>query len=103
MLSKIYGQMQNRTTYYTAWCFLAGLYSYGTNEVAVMGRDAVAKNLELQKIYLPQCIFMGSSNEENLPLLENKLPVNQTLIYVCTNRICKLPVEDARLALKQLN
>lgn len=102
MLSLLHNQMLKGVDYYTAWCFLSGLYSYGTNEVAIIGKDVMKKNRELQKHYLPQSVFMGSTSEENLSLLQNKYSKAATLIYVCTNRTCKLPVEETALALKQL-
>jgi uncharacterized protein len=102
MLSLLHNQMLKGADYYTAWCFLSGLYSYGTNEVAIVGKDALKKNQELQKNYLPHSVFMGSESEENLPLLQNKYSERATLIYVCTNRTCKLPVQETSLALKQL-
>ena len=67
-----------------------------------MGKDAIAKSKELQKKYLPDCIIMGETDKENLPLLENKLTENKTLIYVCTNKVCKKPVEDVAEALSQV-
>jgi uncharacterized protein YyaL (SSP411 family) len=88
--------------YHAQWCSLAGLFSQGTYEVVVMGKDAIAKNKELQKKYLPDCVIMGETDKEDLPLLENKLPENKTLIYVCTNRVCKKPVEDVAEALTQI-
>ena len=102
MVSLLQSQMLKRPDYYTGWCFLSGLYSYGTNEVAIMGSDARTKNRELQKNFLPQSIFMGSDSAENLPLLKGKHSGGGTLIYVCTNRVCKQPVEGTELALKQL-
>jgi uncharacterized protein YyaL (SSP411 family) len=102
MLSRLHEQVNKQTSYYTSWCFLTGIYSYGVNEVAIMGKDALKKNLELQKNYLPLSLFMGSANEENLPLLEGKTPVGRTLVYVCTNNTCKLPVEEVTKALSQL-
>jgi uncharacterized protein YyaL (SSP411 family) len=68
----------------------------------MMGKDAIVKNMELQKKYLPDCVIMGETDKENLPLLENKLPENKTLIYVCTNRVCKKPVENVTEALTQI-
>jgi uncharacterized protein YyaL (SSP411 family) len=88
--------------YYAQWCSLAGLFSHGTYEVVIMGREALHKNMELQKNYLPNCIYMGETDEENLPLLEAKLPENKTLIYVCTNKVCRLPVENTEKALTQI-
>jgi uncharacterized protein YyaL (SSP411 family) len=102
MARQIAGKKENLSSYYSEWAYLTGLLSYGTQEVAIMGKDAHRKNLELQKNYLPGCIFMGETKEENLPLLENKLPENNTLIYVCTNKACKLPVENTDKALLQI-
>lgn len=102
MFSGIAGKMYTLTSYYAQWCYVAGLFSYGTYEVAIMGKDADKKNLMLQRHYLPACLYMGETDEENLPLLENKLPDDRTLIYVCTNRTCKLPVEEVDLAVEQI-
>ncbi len=87
---------------FTYWHNLAGLLANETAEVVIMGKDALQKNSEMQKSYLPNCLFMGAVQEENLPLLEKKLPRNKTLIYVCRKKTCKKPVEDAAEALKQI-
>lgn len=102
MLTSVMAQVNLFPAYHAQWCSLAGLFSQGTYEVVVMGKDAIAKNKELQKKYLPDCVIMGETDKENLPLLENKLPANKTFIYVCTNRVCKRPVEDVSLALNQI-
>jgi uncharacterized protein len=103
MLSQIAGKMSTLTSYYAQWCYLAGLFSHGTYEVAIMGKVAIEKNKELQRNYLPNCVFIGATKEENLPLLENKLVDDQTLIYVCTNRVCKRPVSEPEKALEQIH
>ena len=102
MLTSVITKVNLFPVYHAQWCSLAGLFSQGTYEVMVMGKDAITKNKELQKKYLPDCVIMGETDKENLPLLENKLPENKTLIYVCTNKVCKKPVEDVTEALSQL-
>lgn len=102
MLTSVITKVNLFPVYHAQWCSLAGLFSQGTYEVMVMGKDAIAKNKELQKKYLPDCVIMGETDKENLPLLENKLPENKTLIYVCTNKVCKKPVEDVAEALSQV-
>jgi uncharacterized protein YyaL (SSP411 family) len=102
MLHTVSGNMKTFPVYHAAWCGLAGLFAYGSYEVAVMGKDAIARNLALQKKYLPDCIVMGGIDKEDLPLLENKLKENKTLLYVCTNKICKRPVEQVEEALGQI-
>jgi uncharacterized protein len=97
--------------FYGRWACLAGLSSYGVNEVAVMGRDALAKGLALQRDYLPYSLFMGSVGSggkdssgggNDLPLLRGKNPGDETLIYICTNKVCRRPIADTASALDQL-
>ncbi len=102
MISNVAGKISEMPAYHAQWCWLAGLFSHGSFEVAIMGKDARKKNLELQKNYLPSCLFMGETDEENLPLLKAKLTHDKTLIYVCTDKVCKLPVEELDRALKQI-
>jgi len=101
MIQTVAGSIVNLASNSPSWGNLVGLTAYHNYEVAIMGKDALKKNLELQKNYLPACIFLGGA-EENLPLLENKSSGEITRIYVCTNKICKRPVEDVRDALLQI-
>ena len=87
--------------YYGNWYRLAGLTAHRPYEVAVVGDKAGEVSLELQRHYQPLALYFGG-REENLPLLENKYVEGRTLIYVCRSRVCKLPVENAADAWKQL-
>jgi uncharacterized protein YyaL (SSP411 family) len=102
MLRTVAEKLKTFPEYHAKWCSLAGLFAKGTIEIALMGKDAVSKNKTLQKNFLPDCIIMGGDREENLPLLENKLVVGKTLIYVCTNKVCKRPVEEVDQALTEI-
>jgi uncharacterized protein YyaL (SSP411 family) len=88
--------------WYANWALLMGTLSYGTYEVAIMGDESLKMNLELQSLYLPTSLFLGGERE-NLPLLKGKLVEGKTLIYVCRNKTCKLPVYSLPDALQQLN
>ncbi|MBS1564984.1 MAG: thioredoxin domain-containing protein, partial [Bacteroidetes bacterium] len=79
-----------------------GLFAFGTNEVVIIGPDAGSRNQELHKNYLPQAVFMGSAGDENLPLLEGKRKDNKTMIYVCSNKTCRMPSEKTEQAMAQL-
>lgn len=102
MFSSVREKTSTQPAYFAQWCSLAGLLSYGICEVAIMGKDADRKSGELQKNYLPTCFFMGETDEENLPLLNGKLPADKTLIYVCVNKTCKRPVEEVNMGLDQI-
>ena len=78
-----------------------GLTTSGPYEVAVMGKEALIKSNAIRKNYYPTALFMGG-DKENLPLLENKYAEGRTIIYVCRNKVCKLPEEEVEKAIKQL-
>lgn len=83
------------------WARLAQMIAHEPFEVAVTGPDAREEANKLQQQYLPDAIFLGGQ-EENLPLLENKLVAGKTIFYVCQNKVCKLPTENRQQALTQL-
>lgn len=71
-------------------------------EVAVAGKDAHAKIKELNSTYIPNKLIVGSTQESELPLLENKYSDNRTTIYVCIDGSCKLPVTETEKAVQQI-
>lgn len=99
------GQMQDKIEqggpYYANWAMLMGNMAYKPFEIAIMGEEAVEKNMQLQKHYQPISLFMGGKKED-LPLLEMKLVENNTYIYVCRNKTCKLPVQGSAKAIEQI-
>jgi len=99
------GQMQDEIVqggpYYANWAMLMGTMAYQPFEIAIMGEEAVEKNMQLQKHYQPISLFMGG-RKEDLPLLEMKLVENNTYIYVCRNKTCKLPVQESAKAIEQI-
>ena len=101
MLNQFTAEITTSGPYYANWASLMGLATYEPYEVAIMGENASEKSRQLMKHYYPTALFMGG-NKENLPLLENKLAEGRTMIYVCRNKICKLPVEEVEKAMRQL-
>jgi uncharacterized protein YyaL (SSP411 family) len=102
MLNQVAEEVPAGGPYYANWARLMGVMTYGPFEIAVMGEEAVAKSHQMQQHYLPTALFMGGE-EEHLPLLENKGVEESTLIYVCRNKTCKLPVKEVKAALKQIS
>ncbi len=101
MVSQLSKEIESGGVYYANWAQLMGIMAYGNFEIAIMGKEYPFKNKELQANYLPTSIFMGGI-KENLPLLEQKLMDDRTMIYVCENKMCQLPVENVSDALKQI-
>lgn len=90
-------------TFYTNWLKVNLKHLSSPYEIAIVGDDSTEKNLAMQSHYLPQCIFLGGKTEGTLELLKDKLQSGQTMIYVCKNKVCKLPVNEINEALKLIH
>lgn len=101
LVRHVYQDVNDNGRYYSNWSRLVGMMLFKPFEIAVVGETATEKSIALQKHFLPNAIFMGGT-EENLPLLENKSVAGETIIYVCRNKVCKLPVKSVEEALQQL-
>ena len=86
--------------FYSNWCQLYAQLTEPLYEIAVLGEEAQERSHELNRQFLPNAIFLGGKEEGELELLKNKLQEGKTVIYVCQNKVCKLPVEKTDEALK---
>jgi len=104
MMSNMLPQLKaaQQSHFYYHWCSLYTRLLYPPYELAVVGADAQMRLRDLQKIYHPDVLFLGSIKDENLSLLEGKYQDGQTTIYLCQNRVCKLPVTESNEALQLL-
>jgi len=81
------------------------LYSYYINkyyEIAVVGKNADNITQQFNQLYLPNTLVAASKTDSKLPLLESRFSKNETLIYVCVNGTCKMPVATLSKALNLL-
>ncbi len=69
-------------------------------EVAVLGSNADEVLKEMQTGFRPNVLWVFTNSEKNIPILKNRLISGRTMIYVCTDGICKLPVENPKQALE---
>ncbi|GAA4960039.1 thioredoxin domain-containing protein [Algibacter aquimarinus] len=102
MLNNVKPEMQEYPSGYSNWFDLMLNYTQPYYEVAIVGKNAKQKMVELNKTYSPNKLIAGSTSENNMPLLENRYNPNNTLIYVCVNKACKLPVSEVSEAMKFL-
>ena len=80
--------------FYSNWCLLYSEFHQRPYEVAVVGGDYATKLKRLQAKYIPNALYLGGKDEGGLELLKGKLQEGETMIYVCQNRVCKLPVTE---------
>ncbi|NOR46302.1 MAG: DUF255 domain-containing protein [Candidatus Delongbacteria bacterium] len=102
MLNNIKKNTISGGSYYANWDILMTWFVSSPYEVAIVGENFQAKRKEFDKFYLPNVFLSGGKDEGSLSLLEDKLIKDQTTIYVCQNKACKIPVTEVDEALKQI-
>ncbi len=102
MLSKLVDDFKIHPSGYSNWMQLMLNFTDNYFEVAITGQDAKEKLTEMQKNYLPNCLFCAGVTTSEIELLQNRFVNGKTLIYVCQNQTCMLPEENAEAALSFL-
>lgn len=93
--------LQAPTEYYN-WLNLMLNYTGNYFEVAISGKDAMVKTSQLQGYYLPNILIAGATKESQLAILENRFVGNQTYIYVCVDKACKMPEKEVAVAVSKI-
>ena len=93
--------LQSPTEYYN-WLNLMLNYTGAYFEVAISGEDAMAKTSQLQSYYLPNILIAGATKDSKLPILENRFTADQTYIYVCVDKACKMPEKEVTVAVSKI-
>jgi len=99
MLDLIIGNMAEYPSGYSNWSQLLLNLTGNHFEVVIAGENAIRILNELQKNYLPNAIFCAGTSEIGLPLLKSRCVSGKTLIYICQNNSCQLPVETVEEAI----
>lgn len=103
MLKNVLDEIEQYPLGFSNWLSLLSNYQNNFYEIVVVGKEASRKVKELNKNYLPNIIIAGSEKESEDALFLNRYVAEETLIYVCVNNACKLPVTDTETAIKTLN
>ncbi|MBA4745878.1 MAG: thioredoxin domain-containing protein [Muricauda sp.] len=102
MLKNVQKDFDRRAQGFANWLHLVLFQNHDFYEIAILGEDYKSLGQQIGKEYVPNSILAGSRKEGNLELLKNRENPNKTLVYVCIEGACKLPVTKAEEALKQL-
>lgn len=102
MLLRVKSRLAGGGPYYGNWSQLLINFVSPPYEVVILGKKADQKRQEIDAHYLPNVILMGSKKESQLPLLQDRFVDDLTMIYVCRDKTCQLPVETVKEALQQI-
>lgn len=87
---------------YANWAKLLVFEAYPFYEIVVSGPEARMKYRAINKGLNPRSLVLWSEEESDAPLFENRFSPSETLIYVCSEGACKLPVTEVSKALDQI-
>jgi len=99
MLNNVIPEMNKYPSAFSNWLDLLLNCTDNYYEVAIVGDQASEKVNQFNSHYLPNKLLIGSTTDNDLPLLKNRYVDGRTLIYVCVNKACKLPVEEVEKAI----
>ena len=103
MLQHVTPQFVNYPMAFSNWGnFMLKLY-LPYYEVVVNGAQAQEKIKKLQKDFRPNILWIVAKGKSDIPILKGRFVSGKTLIYVCREGSCRLPVESAEEALKMLD
>lgn len=103
MTSRLATLIESEPGYMSHWGILLSEIVHGISEVVISGEEVLRLRYELHQHFLPFTVTLGTRDKSELALLTGRdARPNETLIYVCQNKTCKLPVESIESILEQL-
>ncbi len=102
LIKNVFADIKKNLNYYSNWAQALLFQVFPSNEIAIVGKDWKEKSAHFYKIYFPGNIYSGGESEGSLSLLKDKLIPGKTMIYVCRNKACGMPVEEVDEAIKQI-
>jgi uncharacterized protein YyaL (SSP411 family) len=102
MTSSLSYLINEEPNYMSQWAIVYTEIRKGLAEIVFTGDDIEVLRQEFHIAYEPFCQALGARTKSNLPLLQDKKPVNgKATVYVCYQQTCQAPVHtiDAATAL----
>ena len=102
MLQYIIPQFPKYPMAYANWGNLMLKKTESFYEIAIAGMNAADFQKEMQINFHPNVVWAFSKKESNIPILKERFKNGKTLIYVCQEGICQLPVEEVTNAIEKV-
>jgi uncharacterized protein len=94
MLKAVLEVIERYPSSFSKWASVVLSTVHTPYEIAVVGEKSFEKVGEINALFLPNKILMASVKEdETLPLLRGREVEGETLIYLCQNYTCRMPVK----------
>jgi uncharacterized protein YyaL (SSP411 family) len=103
MITKLSNLILQEPAHMANWgiAFLEATYSF--DEIAISGPQYKVIRRSFANTFIPFSLFAGTDSQSELSILKGREPKqNETLIYVCRNKSCRLPVTKVADAIAEL-
>lgn len=88
--------------YYSNWLSYKMMRTKPFYEIAITGDESFSVRQDFSQVYLVNTCLVGANKQSNLPLLKGKF-MDETMVFVCKEGTCLLPVSSFVEAKKQLS
>ena len=102
MLNNVIQDTFRGGAYYANWDILMAWFASDPFEVVIAGDDCLSKRWEFDRYYLSNVFLCGGREEGSLPILKGRFAGGPSMIYVCRDKVCKMPVSEVAEAVKQI-
>jgi len=102
MLNSIKQYAVMNPTFHSYWLSAAIILTYPFYEFGIVGNNYEKEKEKITKMFLPNIILFGGKDESSIEILKNRFIPGKTMLYVCEDRVCQMPVEELSEAIKQI-
>jgi uncharacterized protein YyaL (SSP411 family) len=95
--------MKKYPSAFSNWGILAMNLANPFCTIVICGDQALELARQFDLHYLPNVMLAARKDESDLPIFQNRFIKGKTLIYVCDEDGCRLPVENVEAAMKLLD
>lgn len=103
MLNNVQPNFDQSPTSFSNWMDLMLNYTKPYYELVVVGQNSKEVLAQLNEVYLPNKLTAASTTKSNQEIFKGRYLEGETLIYVCVNNACKLPVKTVHEALNLID
>jgi len=93
-------QISMNPSFHARWASLLYNFIFPPVEIAVVGENAVEMIRKLHTHFIPNVIFSGGTDDQQLLPLIGKFKPGHTLVYICREKVCLAPVDNVAEALQ---
>jgi len=102
MIQTVRKDIRQNPYYFANWAILEANMVSPPYEIVILGDNFDTLRKAFSQKYLPNVILSGGKREGELDLHTGKYSEGETIIYVCRDRVCKLPVREFSEAMEQI-